>query len=137
MKKLFAKLVIWALEKVGSDLETKILLTNAILKEVNALPIQSIMSFTKQGTLLLNGKPLDKDKALIIQESARITLHSQARRIIQDRVNWLAVNLAVHQGTTPETILFAKAAIWFGQEENKLYKQIAQEETELAGEQDL
>ena len=123
---LFAKLIIWALKHKRLSLDAKSALTAALLDNM-ALPIRSIISYDKN-KLLVNGKEVSMEQAIQLKESARAMLHSCARRIVQDSVLWLAVQEGVHKGTSPDQILFAKAAIWQMKEEEMLYRSLAQED---------
>jgi hypothetical protein len=132
MSHIIAKLVVWALRH-NLKLSDKILVTNALLDNLGAIPVRAIISFKEDGTLLINGKPLELEQAIQLRESAKQLLHSQARRLIGEQVKWKAIELAVHNGTSPETILFAKAALWLQSELDKVINQIAQEDSELLG----
>lgn len=125
MGALVSKLCAWMLLHSSMKVEDKTRITNTFILK-HALPISSIIKY-EDGQLLVNNVVIEKEARLALRESARNTLQSHARKIVLEQVASMAVNLAVHQGTSPDQILFAKAALWSIQEENKLLEQLAQE----------
>lgn len=129
--KIVTKLTVFALRHKKLNTEQKNECVNALLDNLHALPIRSIISYNEQGTLLVNGKQVELEIAQRLREGAKRMLDNPARMIVRDQVAWLAVNVGIHQGNTLEQIMFAKTALWNGQEEDKLYKQLAQERVEF------
>lgn len=102
---------------------------NALLDNFRAVPIRDIIKFNQFGAVLVNGQELDAEQSIRIKQSAHALFDNQVRRLVQDQVTYNAINLGVHKGTSPETILFAKASLWVMQEEEKLVRALAQEDT--------
>ena len=125
----------WLIEKIVLRIlklplkgESRIKVVNALLDNLRVLPIRDIIKFNEMGQLLVRGKPLEHEQALQLKESARNVLLSPARRIVLDQVAYEAIKLGVYQATSPETILFAKAALWHDEQTEKILRLLAQEE---------
>ncbi len=112
-----------------SDLsqEDRIALMTCILDKIQALPIQDIVTFDEQGTILLQGKKLEPDQAIIFRESAVALKDSFARKVINEQVTFEAIKLGVHISLNTDQVMFAKAALWIIQEEKRLLTQITEE----------
>lgn len=123
--KLIAKLTVFALRSKNLSLEQRILCTSALLDNLHAVPLRNTITFDDQGTLFINGKALDYEKARQLRESAKGMLESQAREFVRQQVKFKAIEIGVHNGLTNEQILFSKAALWFGIEEDNLYHALA------------
>jgi hypothetical protein len=128
MGRIIAKLVVLAL-KSKLSIEDKSLVMNALIEEFKILPLYGIIKIDSVGKIIVNNKELDFDKAMQLRESARVALFNQARKLIKEQVAYLAVNLGVHQAINPEQVLFAKAALFNQQEEEKLLQLLAQEDS--------
>lgn len=126
--KLVRKFIVFALRNIALSTQDKSACVAALLENMHALPLQNKMSFNEQGTLVISGSPVEYAVAAKLRESAKAMLDSYARKLVMEQVTFMAVNLGIHQGTSPEQILFAKAALWHGQEEEKLYRALAQQE---------
>lgn len=73
----------------------------------------------------MNGNALEYEQARLLRESALATLNSTARNIVRKQVEYLAVTHGIHKAETPEQMLFSKAALWYGQEEDKVLRVLA------------
>lgn len=127
LNKFLAKLAVWLLRNKKLERESKSKVMAALLDNVGALPLRSTIIFDNQGTILLNGKPLELEQAISFRESARIMQDSFARKLINEQLKYLAIQYGVHNGLTPDMIIFSKAALWMIDEENKLLNQIIEE----------
>ena len=125
--------VVWVLEKVPLKLKHRIILTTAILTKLSALPLRDIIKQTEEG-LEVDGKIIDMEKARLLREGARIALQSQTLSLIRSQVLFKAFQLAAHTSINMEQLFFAKAAIWWGEQEDALLKLLA---GELTAEPDL
>lgn len=123
--KIVSKLAVWALKSKRLSGEDKVRVTNALYDNLQAIPLRNIVTFNEEGTVMINGKILDLQQSMLFLDSARAMKESFARKMIHDQVLYEAVKMGIHNGLSPEMIIFAKAAIWFGQEENKLLNKIA------------
>lgn len=124
--KIIAKITVRALRSKRLEAEDRAKCLAALLDNLQAIPIRGVITFNQQGTIAINGRPLEPEQAKLFAESARAMLDSFARKIIREQVAFQAVEMGVHQGLTPEMIVFAKAALWVMQEEQKLLEQIIQ-----------
>lgn len=105
--------------------EDRQLLTTAILQRLGALPLRARITVDETGVMFLDGRKLNPERAQQLHESSKVMLGNVARRFVRESVNFLAVKQGVHEYTTPEQGLFAKAALWHAQEEDKLYAKMA------------
>lgn len=107
------------------------LCTAVLLRKIRALPIRDILIFDEHGTIVsIAGRPLEIEVAMQLREGAKVMLRNPTRRVIRDQMRWLAISVGIHQGFNESQVIFAKAALWLDDEENKLYRLIAQIETE-------
>mgnify|MGYP006935477831 CR=1 FL=1 len=133
LKKFLVKSILFALKHKELSIEDKNLLIGALLTNIKALQLNSLIGFDNFGNILIEGKPIEYDKAIDLRESARLLNNSFLRRMIQDWIKYKASSLILRDGTNSETILFAKVAIWLSLEEQKIIDQLAQEESEQTG----
>lgn len=115
------------LRLVTLSTEDRTRLTCAILDRLHALPASDIISLNEQGQFTVGGRPLTMEDARKLRESAKYVLDSSARKIVREAVAFKAVSHGVHKANTPEEVLFSKAALWQGQQEDELYRMLAQE----------
>jgi hypothetical protein len=80
--------------------------------------------------ILVDGKPVHFEKSRAIARAAKAISENLARRFVRETVIFMAIKKGVHENMSPEEGLFAKAALWFMQEEDILYRSFA--ESELA-----
>lgn len=121
------KLLLWLLDKCAISAKDRLLLTSRLLHTAGALPVHSIITTDDAGSLLIKGKPVDKDQALLLRESAQGVLRSPAYQIIREEVLYMAVTEGVHKGLTIDQLQFSKSAIWFGEQEVRLLQLFAGE----------
>lgn len=126
--RLATKLAVHWLRAASIDNECRQILTAALLDKLGALPIHAKISVDESGSVLVDGKKLTLDRAQQLNQSAVTALSSVARKFVRETVTFLAVKQGVHENMSPEQGLFAKAALWFMQEEDNLYRILAQAE---------
>lgn len=119
-QKIIAKIIIWYLKNNRLSGEARALCITVLLNNLQALPISSIITYDNLGRILVNRKPLEVEQSVALRESAHALSDSFARRIIREQIRFNAIELGVHQGLDTYMILFAKAALWVMQEEEKL-----------------
>lgn len=124
MGNFIAKLVVWALRSKRLTGEQKTLVTNALLDNIHAVPIRSIITFDQYGTLYIGGRKLEPEQAMAFVESARALRDNHARKILSDQIAFEALKIGLHQGINSDTIMFSKAALWNQEEEQKLLASI-------------
>jgi len=122
------KLCLWLLKRADLSLEDRNKLSTAILDSLQALPLRDIISVDETGSLLVNGRSVGIDEARLLREGARTLLNSPTRKVIRDQVAFQAITLGVHKVEKPEQMFFARAAIWWSQNEENLLKVLAGEQ---------
>ena len=127
LQKVIAKFVVYILRHKRLSGEAKAICTSALLDNLFAIPICDIITFDTQGTIQIRGRTLEPEQAKVFAESARLLRDSFAKKVIREQVAYEAVKLGVKQGLTPDMILFAKAALWYDQEERNLLDKILPE----------
>lgn len=127
LARLATTLVIALLRVTHLSLEDRSRLTGALLTKLQAIPASDIISTNEEGRLTVYGRPLDLEEAQKLRESAKYVLDSSARKLARETVAFRAVTLGVHNGDTNEKIFFSRAALWQAQQEDELYRTLAQE----------
>lgn len=125
---LATRLICALLRSAHISVQDRTLLTSCLLDKLGGFPMSDILGIDENGQLLVRGKRVDASQALILRRSARRLLREPSRKLVHDQVTFKAVTMGVHQGDTPEKVLFSKVALWWGQQEDELYKLFAQQE---------
>lgn len=120
--RLAVKLLSWS--KISN--EDRQLLTAALIDNLGALPLRARITTDETGTFFVDKRPLTIENSRKIHESSKSMLNNYARRFVREQVTFMAIQKGVHENTSPEQGLFAKAALWFYQEEDELYRTFAQ-----------
>ena len=107
------------------SLEQRNFLTNVILDNLDALPIRGIIDTNDAGEILINGSSLDYEKAMQIRESAKLADDNSVLKLVREQVTYTAIVNGINKATTLENMNFYKAAVWFGQEEDRIIKILA------------
>lgn len=121
-------MVIWALKSAHIKNEERQILTSALLDRLGAVPLRAKIVIDEVGQVFVNGKQLTADAALQMKDGSRAMLKNFARRFVREQVMFMAIHMGVHENSSPEQGLFAKAALWNLQEEQELYERFAQNE---------
>lgn len=121
--RIIAQITVWALRSKRLSGEQKAVVTSALLDNLYTFPIRDIITFDEVGGIRVKGRTLDTEQKIRLRESASGLKNSFARRLIHEQMTFKAINMGVHQGLNPESIVFSKAALWVIQEENELIKQ--------------
>lgn len=125
--RLITRLVIALLKWARLSIEDRTLLTVALLDKLKALPVSDILR-VENGSVLIEGKPIPMEQAIVLREGANRILNSPAWKIIQAQILFMATIIGVHEATSPEQVFFSKVAIWWHQEEKKLYERLAEQD---------
>lgn len=120
------KLAVWLLRSSRLSNESRQILTAALLSKLGALPIHAKITVDETGGILVDGRKLTLERAQQLKEGSEVQLRSVARKFVRETVTFLAVKQGVHENMSPEQGLFAKAALWAMQEEDNLYRLLAQ-----------
>lgn len=127
LAKIIVKIALFSLKCRILSGEQKAAVTSALLDNMLVVPIKDIVKIDETGTLLLNGKNLDLEQAIMFKDSVVSLKNSYARKFINQQITFNAINLGVHSGMNTDMIVFSKAALWVIQEEEKLLSTIAQD----------
>ncbi len=122
------KLVIWLLKNSKIPNEDRQLLTAALLTKLGGLPVRARITVDETGKYFVDGRELTMEVARQLRETSKSMLNNFARRFVREQVTFMAIKMGVHENTSPEQGLFAKAALWNFQEEDELYKRFAGDE---------
>lgn len=119
MSKLLLKFTLWSLKyKLKGDDKAKAL--NALLENIGALPLTSVLFFDKDGTLTVNGKALEAEQAINIREGAVALMNNPTYILIKQQIAFLAVTEGIHKALNSDMLLFSKAALWIQAREKEL-----------------
>lgn len=91
-----------------------------LLDNIGALPFRDVITFDLQGGVYVNKKKLNQEQLIALKESCNGLSNSFARNLIHEQVKYSAVKMGVHEGLNPDMILFAKAALWYAEQEDKM-----------------
>lgn len=103
-------------------------LTNTVLAKIGSFPTHAIIT-VEDGKILIRGVPLERERAIVIRDSARQALGNMALREVHEQVLYNAIATSLHSAQNFEQTMFGKAAVWYGQQEIELLKQLAQDHT--------
>lgn len=123
--KLVIKLTLFALKRADLSLEDRNLLTGLLLERLGALPLRDTITNNEEGKLLVNGRSLDLEGAIRLRASARAVLGSPAYKIVYEQVAYEAVNLGTSKAESAKEMIFARAALWWSQQEISFLKMLA------------
>lgn len=126
--RLCTRTVIALLKWVRLDNESRQLLTSALLDKLGAIPVHARITVDDAGQVFVDGRPLTLEASRQMHDASKAMLNNFARRFVREQVTYMAIQKGVHQNISPEQGLFAKAALWFFQEEDELYRKFAQVE---------
>jgi len=127
LHKLATKLTVWLLRKGNLDQEDQMKITTALIDNIGLLPVSAIITHDDNGQLYVSGKKITTEQAVRLRQSAMALKDNYARRIFRDQIAFLAIEMGVHKGLTPDLIMFSKASLWYVQEENKLIEGFTQQ----------
>lgn len=117
--------VIKELKKTDLSIEDRVALVTILLDKLGAFPIGEMVQVSLNG-IAINGKELDGDQVLNFRESASLLKENFARKVINEQLKFKAMEMGIHKSTTIEQLLFAKAVIWFINEENILLHSLSE-----------
>lgn len=110
--------------RIGND--DRQLLTSALLVNLGALPLRARIVVDDAGQIFVNELQMTVESARQMHDGSKAMLTNFARKFVREQVTYMAILKGVHENTSPEQGLFAKAALWFYQEEEDLYRRLAQ-----------
>lgn len=93
----------------------KIKLTSALLKNLNAFPLTEVFTPTKTGAILVSGRRLSLEETNNFLTGIASLKSNFAFQVLSDQIMFKAIQQGIHQGFTPEQIMFSKTALWYFQ----------------------
>lgn len=120
LSRLLAKVIVLALRSTRITGEDKAMVTTVLLDNMGALPFRDAITFDVQGGVYVNQKKLNQEQMIAFKESCNGLRNSFARNLIHEQIKYSAVKMGVHEGLNPDMILFAKAALWYSEQEDKM-----------------
>lgn len=127
MGNLTTNLIVWLIKSKRFSLQNRTKCISALLNKLNFIPYKDIIETDGQGRTLIEGRPLDFEKAKQVREGAKAILDNPIRKLVRDQVAFRAVNIGVHNGDTPEKVYFSRVALWVTQQEEELLEILAGE----------
>jgi len=124
--KILSKIVCWALRSTTIKGEDRTRVINALLANIDALPLKDVVSFDFNGTLLIRGNKLEIEQAQLLKAAVTSLKGNYARKLIQEQLLHQANIIGLHKGINVEGIMFSKAVIWCLQNEQELIDKIDQ-----------
>lgn len=124
---MIVKLALRLLKNKRLKEEDKLLILNALLERISAIPIKSIITFDKDGTLNINGKTLTVEQTIAVKEGANSIKLNHTYKLIKDQIAFEAIKMGIHSSLSLDMVIFCKAALWLQQEEQKLIERLSGE----------
>lgn len=116
----------WFLNKNSISLEDRMILTNCVLDKLAALPLRDIIKRNSENILTINGQEVDFEHASKLRESARSALNNYSLDLVYQQVAFNAVEISTFKAESNEQCFFGKSAIWWGQEQKRMLRELAQ-----------
>lgn len=122
---MLSKFVLWAIENARFSKEDRALFTGALLHRFGAIDLHGIIR-VGEGKIFIRDVPLSQEQSIAIRESALAMQSSIARKFVREQVLSEAVNIGFISAKDFETMMFSRAAVWFGTREEELYHSLSQ-----------
>lgn len=126
-QKIITRITAKLLKNSNLSIENRNILVTVLLGELNFLPHRAIIELDQQARIIVDGVPLEVEQAIAVHEGAKALLNSPVYRLVQNQVAFQAVTIGIHTGDTIEKSYWARVALWWGLEQEKLIKMLAQE----------
>lgn len=128
--RIIVRILVWLLKHGELSVEDGATLTTAIVDVLQGAPLRDIITQDEYGVILFQGKPLsDFEKAMQLRDAARSALSNSALKLIWEQTLYSSFRVGVCEGDSIVKLMFAKTAIWNGENERKLLRLLAQEGT--------
>lgn len=124
---LTAKKVLAFINKKDLSPEDRSLLITALLKRFAAIPLHDIIYVSENGQLFVNGRKASSDTDQSLRISAERSLGEPALKFVREQVAYLTFVNAGHKASNLDELIFYRAALWWGQQEDKYLKLLAKE----------
>jgi hypothetical protein len=125
---MLAHLICWLLGTRLLTGKTREHVVNHLLTKIGAFPTHAIIT-VDEGKLFIRGVPVEGERAYVLRHGAQIALDNIALRAVHEEVLYKAISQGIHLSQNFEHVQFAKAAVWYGQQERELLKLLASQGT--------
>ena len=117
MKAFAVRLVGWLLKrKLTPEQRTEIVVH--ILNSLQAVPLTDIIVSSETG-LYVQGKEISMEQGIVLREAAVQITRNKAWSLIREQVVYESFVGASVKAVKPDDLLFYRAALWWGQQEEK------------------
>lgn len=130
--RLVVSLLKFALERAVLGSDERNLLTALLLEGLQARPLADILYIDEDKQLIVNGKPADMEQMRLLHGHARAALDNKTLSLIREQVAILASIGGAVKAAKVEDLIFYRAALWWGQQEDFYLKLLAQRDQEEA-----
>lgn len=117
------KSLIEELKETNLSLEDKNALLNVLMEKIGVLPTEDIIKI-EHNKVLIKGKELDIEQTIKFKEDCIVFKDSVIRKVLNEQLKYLAVNFGVRKAVNNDMLLFAKAALWLIDEEDKILEKV-------------
>lgn len=135
MGKLVVWIVGWALKR-NLTIEERNKIVVHILTSLQAAPLTDIITVSEEG-IKIGDKFLDMEQATLLREASMLALNNRALKLIREQVTYVAFVLLGIKADDAKSLLFARAALWWGQQEEFYLQLLAQKKHTVEEEPDL
>ena len=91
----------------------QIRLLGILTKQINAFPLENVVTITQTGATLANGREMTLDEVVKFRQGISALRDNWAFQLLADQILYLAIQHGVHFGDSVEKIYFSKASIYF------------------------
>ncbi len=126
-----AQIMAVALKKIERFTPADVALcTGALLDKMRAVTLRDTISIDADtGRMYIRGNLVkDVDVQRRVFHQAKEMRRNIVRKLVREKIEFMAAEIALHKSTDLWDIVFGKAALWALQEEDRLYKAIADSE---------
>lgn len=122
---MLIKLLLKLLKNKRISQEERGLILNSLVESINGLPVNDIITFDLEGTLKVQGKPVNAQQAISIREGAFALLNNETYKLIKEQIAYNAIKMGIHTSITTDMLLLSKAALWIQQNEIQLLERLS------------
>lgn len=88
-------------------------LLGILTKSINAFPLESVIAINTQGAICANGKELSMEELVKFRQGVSAIRDNWAFQLLADQILFEAIKIGIHEGHTPERLMFSKSVIYF------------------------
>lgn len=138
---MWGRLAVWtanfALNRAKLTVEDRNSLVIHILERLHALPLSDTIYQDNNGNIIVNGRSLELEDVRALHSHATNALENKALTLIRQQVMYQATTIGLMSKAHSDLdLLFSRAAIWWGQQEQEKLLLLARRIPEPDGNQD-